>query len=153
MWLLNDLYEQADQKRKKTEHETSEKKRLFYRNFAHDSDKIRDAIIEIIKPLCVAHISRGDDQKEKVFQIWDIQKQVQPEHLDLKTNVKFMTFFNGFWDSSSRTHSFDTFTAAKRKGMIDELNLELKPITVKNISDPGKSLRFVISVTIPSRPQ
>ena len=125
------------------------------KDFAHDSDLIRDEIIsKIIHPQCVRVISRGDDDRSKEFKIWNIfsDDNLTMPNLRLRGRVKVKTFFTGFWDPSSRTHSFELFEAAGRECMIDELNRVLHPIYVKNVSDSGKSFAHVLSVYIPARP-
>lgn len=123
------------------------------KDFAHDSDLIRDEVIsKIIHPQCVRIISRGNDDTSKEFKIWNIFSDENLKNLRLRGKVKLATFFTGFWDPISRRHSFERFEAAGRKCMIDELNQVLHPIYVKNVSDSGKSFAYVLSVYVPARP-
>lgn len=152
---ISDLYAKSDKKKeeaKSNQEKEDGMKEMLRKNLADDSDTIRDAIIEqIIKPQCERIMAKGNDADEKVFKLWNIQYSDALRSLPLKGKMKVPTFFTGFWDDSSKTHSFEAFEAAGKKKMLDELNDKIAPLHLTNISDRDKSMAYVLTCTIPAR--
>lgn len=152
---LEQLYAKSDKKREElkrsSEREESIKETLR-NNLAHDSDMIRDAIInKIIMPQCERIMAKSNDDEEKVFKLWNIQYEECLRSLPLKGNMKVSTFFTGFWDDASKSHTFDAFEEAGKKKMFDELKDKILPLVLTDISDRSRSMAYVLTCTIPAR--
>tara|TARA_B100000035_G_scaffold313542_1_gene327504 strand:+ start:1849 stop:2304 length:456 start_codon:yes stop_codon:yes gene_type:complete len=148
---LKEVYHKASKLREEKVKSLSE----FNQNFLHDSNLLRDALINIIKDIILQKIVSSDDNSLKKIIVFNIFDKLSSEIISSKkTSVKPKTFFTGFWQSSSRTYNLNPFHEAGISTMTDEINTYIKDskIVLKDISDPTKSLKHVLEITIPPKP-
>lgn len=148
---LKDVYDKAQKLREEKAKSFSE----FNINLVHDSNLIRDAMINIIQDLILQKIVSSDDNSLKKIIVFNIFDKLSSDIISAKkTSVKPKTFFTGFWQTSSRTYNLNPFHEAGISLMIDEINVYLadSDIVLKDISDPSKSFKHVIEITIPPKP-
>ena len=106
---LKNVYEKALKLREEKAKSSSE----FNINLVHDSNLIRDAMINIIQDLILQKIVSSDDNSLKKIIVFNIFDKLSSEIISAKkTSVKPKTFFTGFWQTSSRTYNLNPFHEA-----------------------------------------
>jgi len=147
---LNQIYAKAS----KIRIDSSDKDKEFSEKLKHDSILIASSIYEHLINEIAYKISKSNDSEEKYFIVWNIQKKLFIDDSLRKTNVKFKTFFTGFFDFKSKSFSKDSWDKAGIDLMVDEVNkLFLDTgIFIEDVSDINKSYAHLIKVTVPPKP-
>jgi len=147
---LQELYKTASQIRELSD----EKKKLFYQDLKHDSSMIAILIYDYIIQLIPHVLSNRDHTVVTDFMVWNILKKINIDDSLKKTNIKCKTFFTGYYNSTTKTFSYDQWKAAGIGLMVEEVNkLFLSTgIFIQDVSDKNKSFAHVLLVTVPPKP-
>ena len=147
---LNQIYAKAS----KIRIESTDFQKEFLEKLTEDTILIASTIYEFLINEITYKISRTEDSDEKYFIIWNIQKKLFIDDSLRKTNVKFRTFFTGFFDSKTKTFTKESWDKAGLDLMVDEVNKRFlgTGIYIEDVSDTTKSYAHLIKVTIPPKP-
>ena len=147
---LDQIYAKAS----KIRIESTDYQKEFTEKLKHDSILIASSIFEFLMNEIPYKLSKTDDSEEKFILVWNIQKKLYIDDSLRKTNVKFRTFFTGFFDSNTKTFTKEPWQKAGLDLMVDEVNkLFLDTgIYIEDVSDTNKSYAHVIKLTIPPKP-
>ena len=147
---LDQIYAKAS----KIRTESTDFQKEFTDKLKEDTILIASAIYEFLINEIAYKISRTEDSEEKYFIIWNIQKKLFIDDSLRKTNVKFRTFFTGFFDSKTKTFTKESWEKAGLDLMVDEVNKLFlgTGIYIEDVSDTTKSYAHLIKVTVPPKP-
>jgi len=126
---------------------------LFLKNFRHDSNKIRDAAIKIIREYIVASLANVDDPDSKhEFNIWNLHINLHQDQIlqkELKTNIPARKYFLGFWNYELKMHDTYLWKRAGVMLMREEINKVLYPgIQLIDISDQKKAKILILDIEL-----
>lgn len=95
-------------------------------------------------------IEQSARRRVYTFVVMDYMTSLCKEERMPLTHIKPSTFFTGFWDKQTRTHSFEAFEGSQCVPMLDKLVEVFEPLGYKltDISDDSKSMRRVLQVQI-----
>ena len=112
---------------------------------AHDFELVFTALCHYI----VSRARQAARWKKTTFTIFDMCNEIDVPNR--QTNIQYKTFFTGFWDPATRTHSTERFQEAGiTTMMLERIQKAFRPrgFIIDDVSDPSRSLHQVLTVTM-----
>lgn len=118
-----------------------------------DVSPIRHDFVVVFSALCdfiVSRVRLSAMRGKTTFRLFNVCDSIEVAESARMTRIRPQTFFLGFWNPETKTHSTEAFReAGVEVMMLEALQQAFSPrgYTIKDVSDPSRSLQHVLEVS------